>query len=82
MYTEMRAGRPGFDSQQGLGFLLTTSSRPALELTQPPIQWAPSPGVKWPGHEPEQSPPSSAELTNEWSYTSTPRILLDGVVLN
>jgi hypothetical protein len=32
----------GFESRQGLGiFLFTTVSRPALESTQPPIQWAP-----------------------------------------
>jgi len=29
----------GFESRQGLGtFLLTTASRPALELIQPPVQ--------------------------------------------
>jgi hypothetical protein len=32
----------GFDSQQGLGiFLFTTTSRIALGPTQPPIQWVP-----------------------------------------
>jgi len=40
----------GFDSRQGLGiFLFTTSPRPALVPTQPPIQWIPgtlSLGVK------------------------------------
>jgi hypothetical protein len=30
------------------------------------------PGVKWPGREVEDSPPSSAEVKNAWSYTSTP----------
>jgi len=33
--------------------------------TQPPIQWVPghlSLGVKWPGRETDQSPPSSAEV--------------------
>jgi hypothetical protein len=31
-----------FESRQGLGiFLFTTASRPALGLTQPPIQWIP-----------------------------------------
>jgi hypothetical protein len=43
--------------------------------TQPPIQWVPgalSLGVKWPGREVDHSPPSSAEVKNEWSYTSTP----------
>jgi hypothetical protein len=29
------------------------------------------PGVKLPGHEADHSPPSSAEVKNAWSYTST-----------
>jgi hypothetical protein len=35
--------------------------------SQPSIQWVPgalSPGVKWPGHEANHSPPSSAEVKN------------------
>jgi hypothetical protein len=43
-------------------FLFSTSSRPALGLTQPPIQWVPgalSPGVKQPGCEADHSPPTS-----------------------
>jgi hypothetical protein len=39
--------------------LLSTSSRPVLGLTQPPNQWIP--GIKRPGHEADQSRPSSAE---------------------
>jgi hypothetical protein len=38
--------------------------------------WVPgalSLGVKRPGHEADRSPPSSAELKNAWSYTSTPQ---------
>jgi hypothetical protein len=49
-------------------------SRLALGPTQPPIQWVPgalSPGVKWPGHEADYSPPSSAEVKNAWHYMST-----------
>jgi hypothetical protein len=34
------------------------------------------PGVKRPGREVNHSPPSSAEVKNEWSYTSTPPICL------
>jgi hypothetical protein len=44
--------------------------------TQPPIQWVPgglSLGVKRPGREAGHSPPSSAEVKNAWSYTSTPQ---------
>jgi hypothetical protein len=51
---------------------------------QPPIQWVPgalSLGVKRPRREADHSPPSSAEVKNAWSYTSTPPIRLHGVVL-
>jgi hypothetical protein len=61
----------------GLGiFLFTTASRPALEPTQPPIQWVPgalSLEVKRPGLEADHSPPSSVEVKNASSYTSTPQ---------
>jgi hypothetical protein len=66
----------GFNSQQGLGiFFFTTVSRTALGPTQPPIQWVLevlSLGVKRPEREADHSPPSSAEVNNAWSYTSTP----------
>jgi len=35
-------------------------------------------GVKWPGHEADHSCPPSAEVRNEWRYTSTPAIYLYG----
>jgi hypothetical protein len=76
----------GFDSRCGLGILLfTTVSRTALGLTQPPMKWVPgalSMGVKWPEREADHSPPSSAEVRNEWSYTSIPPVRLHGVVLS
>jgi hypothetical protein len=57
-----------FESREGLGiFLFTTASRPALEPTQPPIQWvsgALSLGEKWPGREADHSPPFRAEVKN------------------
>jgi len=34
------------------------------------------------GRETDNSPPSSAEVKNEWSYTATPSIRLHGVVLS
>jgi hypothetical protein len=65
----------GFDSLRGLGiFLFTTASRTAQRPTQPPIQWVPGPlslEVKRSGRESDHSPPSSAEVKNAWSYTST-----------
>jgi hypothetical protein len=66
-------------------FLFTTTSRTALGPTQPPIQWVPralSLGVKLPGSEADHSPPSSAEVKDVWSHTSTPPIHLHGVVLS
>jgi hypothetical protein len=48
------------------------------------IQWVPgalSLGVKRPGREADNPPPSNAEVKNAWSYTSTPLIRLQGVVL-
>jgi hypothetical protein len=77
---------PGFDSQRGLGiYLFTTVSRTALGPAQPPIQWVPgalSLEVKRPGRGADHSPPSSAEVNNAWSYTSTSPISLHGVVLS
>jgi hypothetical protein len=46
-----------------------------IMLTQPYIQWAErttSPGIKSPKGEGDLSPPSSPEINNAWSYTSTP----------
>jgi hypothetical protein len=72
----VRTGWPGFDVWQELGgfFLFFTSSRSHPESIQPPIQYESgvySPGVKRPGREANCSPPSTAEVKNSWSYTST-----------
>jgi hypothetical protein len=48
--------------------------RPALGPTQLHIRWIPgvlSPSINRPGREADRSSPSSAEIKNEWSYTST-----------
>jgi hypothetical protein len=39
-------------------------------------------GIKRRGVEADHSPPSSVEVKNAWSYTSTPPIRLHGVVLS
>jgi hypothetical protein len=66
-----------FEFRQGPGiFLFTTVYRQALGPTQSPIQWVPgtlSLGVKRPRHEANNSPSSTAEVKNPWSYTSTPQ---------
>jgi len=51
----------------------------ALGPTQPPIQWVPgalSLGVKRLRRETDHSPPSSAEVKNACSYTSTPQYVI------
>jgi hypothetical protein len=48
-----------------------------MVYTQLPIQWVPgafSLGAKWLGHEAYYSTPSSANIKNIWSYTSTPNM--------
>jgi hypothetical protein len=84
----LQAGRPrGRNSSPDRvkNFLFSKSSRPTLGPTQPPIQWVPgalSPGMKQPGREADHSPPTSADVKKMWNYTSSPPILLHGVVLN
>jgi hypothetical protein len=59
----------------GHNFLSSTSSRPVLGPTQPPVQWLPgalSLGVKRPGREADHAPSASAEAKKMWIYTSTP----------
>jgi len=41
-----------------------------------------SEAVERPGREADNSPPCSAEVTNAWSYTSTPPTRLHGAVLS
>jgi hypothetical protein len=56
-------------------FLFSTSSRPALGSTYPPIQWVPgdvSPEVKRPGSDADHSPPASAEFRKMWIYIAIP----------
>jgi hypothetical protein len=65
-------------------FLFTTTFRPGLGPTQPPIQRVPgalTPAVKQ-GHEAVHSPPPSAKIKNVWSYNSTPPLCLHGVMLS
>jgi hypothetical protein len=64
---------------------IPAASRTAMAPTQPPLQGVPeslSLGVKRPGREADHSLPSSAEIKNAWSYTSTFPVRLHGVVLS
>jgi len=65
--------------------LFGVAPRPALGPTQPPIRWIPGalyPRIKQPEREADRPPPSSAEIKNAWSYTSTTPTLLHGAVPN
>ena len=57
------------------------TSRPAGGTTLPPIQGHRGyfPGVKGPACDTDHSPPSSAEVENEWSHTCTPPTCLRSV---
>jgi len=62
-----------------------TMPRPVMRSTQPPIQWilrVLTLGLEQLGHEADDSPPSSAEVKNVQSYTSTYPIHLHSVVLS
>jgi hypothetical protein len=66
-------------------FHFSTSSRPALGYTQPPIQWVPgalSPGVKRPGREADHSLPTSAEIKKNIDLHIHVPIRLHGIVLS
>jgi hypothetical protein len=55
--------------------VFSTLLGPAVEPTQPPIQWVPglpSPGVKRAGREADHSHPTIPEVKKMWIYTSTP----------
>jgi hypothetical protein len=84
--TRLQAGQSGFNSWQGLGiFLFATMSRLAQGPTHSPVQWVLgflSVRIKWLECEGDHSPPSSTEVMNLWSYTSTPPISFHGMVLS
>jgi hypothetical protein len=59
---------PGLESQsrQALGPILTSLQRGSLS------------GIKWSQREVNHSPPSGAEVKDEWSHTSNPPTCLHG----
>jgi hypothetical protein len=65
----------GNSQQRQEFFFFSTMFRSAWESTQPPIQWVPRAlylGVKWLGCDTDHSSPSTVDVKNVWSYTSTP----------
>jgi hypothetical protein len=72
--TRLRTGRSGIRARQRQEvFLFSNEFRTALGPMQPPIQSVPEffPEEERPGRDVDQSPPSSAEVKNEWSYTAS-----------
>jgi hypothetical protein len=63
-----------FVTRAGIFLFFAAVSRPGLGPAQPPIQWVtgslPS-GVKQAGREADHTPSPSAEVKNEWMYTSS-----------
>jgi hypothetical protein len=76
-----KAGRSGVRFPGGTrDVMFSTTHRPAPGTIQPHIKWVP--GVNRLGRGTDDSPPSSAEVRNEWSYTSPlPVSLYDVTVL-
>jgi hypothetical protein len=78
---------PAYDEMTSLCPVLKSSSALPDRFWGPPnllpnrYQGALSLEVKLPGREADHSPPSSAQVKNAWSYTSTPPMRLSGVVL-
>jgi hypothetical protein len=54
----------------------------AYQASYPMCKTVISAWVKRPGREADHSPPSSVEVKNAWSYTSTPSICLHDVVFS
>jgi len=64
--------------REGIFFLFVPAFRPVLRPGQPPIRWIPgalSLGLKRLRGETDHSCPSSAEVKNAWSYTSTTKFV-------
>jgi hypothetical protein len=68
--TTLRAGRPVFDSHAGNIFFVTVATS-ALGPTQPPASYPMDTGVKQPAGDDKHSSPSTAEVKNAWSFSST-----------
>jgi hypothetical protein len=72
--TRPQAGQSGFATNTENRLLSAVTFRPALRPILPPDQWYwdSFPGVKQLGHDVDHSLPSTAQVTDDWSHTSTP----------
>lgn len=61
-------------------YLFSRTCRLSLGSIQPPVQWVPMffSGGKVDGHYFDDPSPFSAEVRNQWSYTSTPPVYVHG----
>jgi len=62
--------------------ILVQNVRTPSEAQPALIQWLPAaafPGLERPGCKADHSPPTSAEVKNEWRYTSAPSVCLHNV---
>ena len=79
MATSYRMGCLGFGSQHMQEVVCTPKLyRPAKGLLFN-CYWVSFPEIKKLEHEADHSNPSSAQVQNEWSYTSTPPVCIHGV---
>jgi hypothetical protein len=82
---DYRLADQGFESRRGLVIFLFTASRLALWPTQPPIQWVRG-AFSWGLSDRSVKLTTHLHLVprskNEWSYTSSSPIYLQGVVLS
>jgi hypothetical protein len=63
---------PGIESQWGRDFFAPVQTGPGAHPTSCTIGTGSFPGSKvWPGRAADHSPPSSSEVMEEYSYTST-----------
>jgi hypothetical protein len=88
MATGYRLDGRGFGFRALVGSRIFSSPRRPDRLWGPPsllsngVPGALSQGAKQQGREADHSPPTSAEVKKTWSYTSTPTVSFNGVVLN
>jgi hypothetical protein len=71
---------PGIEPRWGRDFFAHVQTGPGAHPASWTMDTGSFPGVKQPGRGAEHPTPFSAEVTNEWSYTSTPSLGLRGLL--